>query len=294
MKLEMPVFVRSAVPAFVALTALAPATASADGNFDLALYLGTSFPGYSQTFTYSPGPVSVPIPGVSITQSGGFTFDGHGGVVLSGGATVYFGGVFGIEGRYDTVRVGVDELGPKYDVSVTLPGISTPVNASLDLAQGLVDVSALKPWSVNLKLRTPGKGPRFYVSGGISHLPSITFTVNQRIGLGVTGLNAITSQLQIASVGLSGALTPTDGGTGSKWGGNAGAGLQFSLGKNLSLVGEARYFFFTSQSFEWTVTTDRSLSGIEQTLLDATVKRLPPVEFQPRFFHVAGGVTLSF
>lgn len=291
MKLTLPVFAQAAL---AAVAALAPVAASAEGNFDLALYLGTSFPGYSQSFTYSPGPVSVPIPGINITQSGGFTFDGRGGLVVSGGATVYFGGVFGIEGRYDTVRVGIDELAPKYDVSVTLPGIATPVNASLDLSQGIVDVSALKPWSVNLKLRTPGSGVRFYVSGGISHLPSITFAVNQRIGLGVTGLNAITSQLQIASVGLSGALTPVEGGTGSKWGGNLGAGLQFSLGKNVTLVAEGRYFVFTSQTFDWTVTPDRSLSGIEKTLLDATVKRLPPVEFQPRFFHVTGGVTLSF
>ena len=218
MKLKLPVFSQAAVAAVAAVAALAPVAASADGNFDLALYLGTSFPGYSQTFTYSPGPVSVPIAGINITQSGAFTFDGSGGLVVSGGATLYLGGVFGIEGRYDTVRVGVDELGPKYDVSVTLPGIPQPVTASLDLGLGIVDVSTLKPWSLNLKLRTPGSGVRFYVSGGISHLPSITFTVNQRIGLGVTGLNAITSQLQIASVGLSGALKPVEGGTGSKIG----------------------------------------------------------------------------
>jgi opacity protein-like surface antigen len=291
MKLNLPILVT---------TALLPITASAGNNVDLALYLGQSFPGYSQTFTYDPGPVSVPIPGLVITQSGGFTFEGSGGLVVSGGVTLYFGGIIGIEGRYDTVRVGIDTTAPSYDVSVTLPGIPQPVTASLDLGQGTVDVTSLKPWSLNLKLRTPGS-VRFFASGGISHLPSFEFTVDQRIGLGVTGLNVITRLATIASVGISGALTPVggldDGGVvqgPSRWGGNLGGGLQFSLGKNVTLIAEGRYFYFPSQTFEWTVSTDRTLSSIEQTLLDATLARIPQVEFKPQFFQVTGGITISF
>lgn len=292
MKLNLPI---------LALAALLPLTASAGDNVDLALYFGKSFPGYSQTLTYSPGPVSVPIPGLVITQSGAFTMEGSGGLVVSGGVTFYFGGIIGIEGRYDTVRVNVDETAPSYDVSVTLPGVPTPVTASLDLGLGTVDVTTLKPWSLNLKLRTPGS-VRFFASGGVSRLPSFEFTVSQRIGLGVTGINVITRQATIASVGISGALTPVasqdadaspDGG-GSKWGGNLGGGLQFSVGENVTLIAEGRYFYFPSQKYEWTVSTDRSLSAIEQTLLNATLLRLPQVEFKPQFFQVTGGITISF
>ncbi len=287
-----------------AAAALLPLTASADTNVDLALYLGRSFPGYSQTMTYDPGPVTLnpPIPGLVISQSGAFTLEGSGALTVSGGVTLYFGGIVGIEGRYDTVRVNVAETAPSYGVSVTLPGIPQPVTASLDLGLGTVDVSTLKPWSLNLKLRTPGSGVRFFASGGISHLPSFDFTVSQRIGLGVTGVNLITRQATIASVGISGALTPvaspdggaTPSGGASKWGGNLGGGLQFSLGRNITLVTEARYFYFPSQKFEWTVSTDRILSSIEQKLLDATLTRVPQVEFKPRFFQVTGGITISF
>lgn len=283
-----------------AAAAFFPVTASAGDNVDLALYLGKSFPGYSQTFTYNPGPVSVPIPGLVITQNGAFTLEGSGGLVVSGGVTLYFGGVVGIEGRYDTVRVGVDETAPSYDVSVTLPGVPQPVTASLDLGQGTVDVTTFKPWSLNLKLRTPGS-TRFFVSGGISRLPSFEFTLSQRIGLGVTGLNVVTRQATIASVGISGVLTPVGGQDeagvvqgASKWGGNLGGGLQFSLGKNVTLIAEGRYFYFPSQKFEWSVSTDRTLSSIEQTLLDATLTRIPQVEFKPQFFQVTGGITISF
>ncbi|MFI5006828.1 MAG: hypothetical protein ACHQKZ_05285 [Solirubrobacterales bacterium] len=285
--------------ATLALAALLPVTASAGNNVDLAFYLGQSFPGYSQTFTYNPGPVSVPIPGLIINQSGGFTFEGSGGLVVGGGITLYFGGIVGIEGRYDTVRVGVDVTAPSYDVSVTLPGIPTPVTASLDLGEGSVDITALKPWSLNLKLRTPGS-VRFFVSGGVSRLPSFEFTLDQRIGLGVTGINVITRQATISSVGISGALTPVGNKDapnvegGSRWGGNLGGGLQFSLGKNVTLLAEARYFYFPSQEFEWSVDTDRTLTSIEQALLDATLSRVPLVEFKPQFFQVTGGITLSF
>ena len=40
--------------------------------------------------------------------------------------------------------------------------------------------------------------------------------------------------------------------------------------------------------------TDRSLTSIEQALLEATLARVPLVEFKPQFFQVTGGITLSF
>ena len=283
MRLNLPV---------VAFAALLPLTASADNNFEVAGYLGTSFPFYSQSFTYSPGPVSFPIPQVTITQQGVFQMEGSGGLVVSGGVTYYLGGVIGIEGRLDTVKVNIDTTGARYDVKLNLPGVPLPFSASLDLGPGTVELATLKPWSLNLKLRTPGP-VRLFVSGGVSRLPALDFTVNQNIGLGATALNVITSKLDVSTVRLKGALVPQEGE--SRWGVNAGGGLQLKLGPNVALVAEGRYFYFGERTYDWTaVPTDRFLSGLEQTLLDATRQRLPAIKFKPQFFQATGGVAISF
>jgi len=283
MRLNLPV---------VALAALLPTAASAEGNLEVTGYLGTSFPFYSQSFTYSPGPVSLSIPGITITQEGVFKMDGSGGLVLSGGVAYYFGGVIGIEGRLDTVKLNVDTTGAKYDVRLTLPGLPQPFTASLDLGTGTADLSTLKPWSLNLKLRTPGP-VRLFVSGGVSRLPALEFTVNQNIGLGATALNVITSKLDVGTVRLKGALVPQEGE--SRWGANAGGGLQLGLGPRVALVAEARFFYFGERTYDWSaVPTDRFLAGLEQRLLDATKQRLPAVKFKPQFFQATGGVSISF
>jgi hypothetical protein len=283
MRLNLPV---------VALAALLPTAASAEGNLEVTGYLGTSFPFYSQSFTYSPGPVNLSIPGITITQEGVFKMDGSGGLVLSGGVTYYFGGVIGIEGRLDTVKLNVDTTGAKYDVRLTLPGLPQPFTASLDLGTGTADLSTLKPWSLNLKLRTPGP-VRLFVSGGVSRLPALEFTVNQNIGLGATALNVITSKLDVGTVRLKGALVPQEGE--SRWGANAGGGLQLGLGPRVALVAEARFFYFGERTYDWSaVPTDRFLAGLEQRLLDATKQRLPAVKFKPQFFQATGGVSISF
>jgi len=276
----------------VVFTALLPLGASAENNFEVAAYLGTSFPFYSQTFTYSPGPVSLDLPGVTISQQGAFQMDGSGGLVLSGGVTYYFGGVIGIEGRLDTAKVNVDTKGARYDVKLTLPGIPLPFSASLDLGTGTADLATLKPWSLNLKLRTPGP-VRLFVSGGVSRLPALDFTVNQNIGLGATALNVITSRLDVGTVRLKGALVPQEGE--SRWGVNAGGGLQLKLGPNVALVAEGRYFYFGERTYDWSaVPTDRFLAGLEQKLLDATRQRLPAIKFKPQFVQATGGVAISF
>ena len=276
-----------------AFAALLPSPLSAGDGFELAGYLGTSFPGYSQTFTYDPGPVSVPIPGVSVTQSGSFDLDASGGLVFAGGATLYFGGVVGIEGRLDWVDAGLESRGQRYDVSVTLPGVPQPVTAALDLGVGMVDLDTFRPWSVNLKIRTPGS-VRFMVSGGISRRPDLAFTVEQRIGLGASTLDVPDLELDVSTVVLEGMLVP-DEEDASRWGFNLGGGLQFRIGENVSLVAEARYFYFKKQTFSWSATVpDRTLSEIEQMLLDATLERLPPVEFEPQFFLVTGGLAINF
>lgn len=282
MKLNLPVLV---------LAAALPRAAAAE-NLELAGYLGTSFPGYSQSFLYSPGPVSVPIPGVSITQQGAFELNGSGGLVVSGGATFYVGELIGIEGRLDTVKVDIATRGARYDVQVTLPGIPLPVGATLDLGQGTVDLDSLKPWSLNLKLRTPGPA-RFAVSGGLSRLPSFNVSVRQTIGLGASLLNLIISNLEVSTVVLNGSLVPAEEGA-SRWGFNLGGGLQFKVGPNVALLVEGRYFHFKKQTYEWTVRPDRPLSSTEQMLYDATLERLDAIEFSPRFFQATAGIAVGF
>ncbi|PYQ23249.1 MAG: hypothetical protein DMF79_04215, partial [Acidobacteria bacterium] len=175
---------------------------------------------------------------------------------------------------------------------LTLPGIPLPFSASLDLGTGTADLATLKPWSLNLKLRTPGP-VRLFVSGGVSRLPALDFTVNQNIGLGATALNVITSRLDVGTVRLKGALVPQEGE--SRWGLNAGGGLQLKLGPNVALVAEGRYFYFGERTYDWSaVPTDRFLAGLEQKLLDATRQRLPAIKFKPQFFQATGGVAISF
>lgn len=284
-------------PSAFALVVLLPAAASAGNNVELAAYFGKGFPGYSQTFTYSPGPINIPIPGVSLTQAGAFQLDGSGGFTAGAGLALYFGGIVGIEGRYDTLRLDVNASGERYDVRVTLPGVTQPVSASLDLSQSTVDVSSIKPWSLNLKLRSPGAF-RIFGSAGISHTSAFEFTVQQKIGLGATSLDAVIPQLNVATVVLAGALTPVGGtsgdGSGGNWGFNVGGGLQFKLGQSAFLVAEARYFFFKDQEYEWTAPPDRTLTGIEQQLFDATLERLDTVKFKPQFFQVTAGIAFTF
>jgi opacity protein-like surface antigen len=287
MKLLRPVLV-------LAASIILAGPALAETRVELAGYFGLSFPGYSQRFTYDPGPISIPIPGLSITQEGAFELDGSGGLVVSGGATVYLADVIGFEARLDTAKVDARTLGQRYDLRATLPGIAQPVLATVDLGAGTFDVDTIKPWSLNLKLRTPGPG-RFFASGGLSRRPDLTFVIRQKIGLGATALNLGSSQLEVSTVVLEGSLvSDPDDATTSKWGFNLGGGLQLQLSENVSLVGEGRYFYFKKQRYRWTVRPDRGLSELEQRLYDATLERLDPIEFDPQFFQATGGLAIRF
>src|SRR5262245_66562329 len=84
--------VRLAV-AFAAVLLL-PRAASA-GQFELYGSYGVTFPFYTQTFTWDPGPVSLPIPGLTISQQGTFKLDAQGSSVWGIGCTVFFASAFG-------------------------------------------------------------------------------------------------------------------------------------------------------------------------------------------------------
>ena len=120
-------------------TAFLPESADA-GQFEVFGNLGITFPFYSQTFSYDPGPVTLPIPGVSITQQGSFTLDAKGGTIFGFGGCYYFVEAVGFETRVDFAGVDITTTGGRYRVNVTLPAPFPPVNADLDVGTGSVEI----------------------------------------------------------------------------------------------------------------------------------------------------------
>ena len=168
-------------------TLAAPALAGA-GELELTGYAGYTFPFYSQTFRYDPGPVTVPIPGVTVEQGGSFELKASGGAAFAGGLTFYVTDGFGFEVRYDHADITVETQSSSYNVRVGLPAPLDPVVAALTLTEGTADLKAAAPFSLNLKLRTGGH-VRLTASGGASKLGDLEATVQQTIGLGVIGFN---------------------------------------------------------------------------------------------------------
>jgi hypothetical protein len=277
---------RKALALLLAVLA-APALAGA-GELELTGYGGYTFPFYKQTFEYDPGPVTVPIPGVTVEQGGSFALEASGGPAFAGGVAFYVTGGFGFEVRYDHADITVDTQASSYTVRVGLPAPLDPVVASLALAQGTADLKAAAPFSLNLKLRTPGS-VRLTVSGGASRLGDLEFTVQQTVGLGVIAFNLDQSNIQVGTIGVKGTAVAE-----SSWGGNLGLGLQIPLGEHGALVLEGRGFYFPKRAVEWEPVVDRPLSAIELALLARLQERLPPVEFEPWWVQATVGFALRF
>src|SRR5512139_672607 len=124
------------------LAALALPALAAAGELELTGYGGYTFPFYSQTFKYDPGPVSVPIPGVSVEQGGSFELKASGGPAFAGGIAFYVTDGFGFEVRYDHADITVETQSSSYTVRVGLPAPLDPVVADLALGEGTVDLGA--------------------------------------------------------------------------------------------------------------------------------------------------------
>jgi hypothetical protein len=278
-------------PALAFLAVLACARpAGAGERFELAGFAGYTFPFYSQTFSYDPGAVSVPIPGVSVEQSGQFEAQASGGPAFAGGLTLWATGGLGFELRYDRADITVDTRGATYTVRVGLPAPLDPVLASLDLSQGQVDLAPVAPLSFNLKLRGGGR-VRFVTSFGASRLGDLEMTVTQSIGLGVIGFDFVLGSAEIATLGLRATAVA---GTESRWGANLGLGFQVPIGEHAAFVVEGRGFYFPRRSVEWEPVLDRPLTPIEQTLLDRLLERLEPVEFEPWWVQASFGFSVRF
>jgi len=270
----------------LAVVAVPPVAGAAE--FELTGYAGYTFPFYSQTFKYDPGPVTVPIPGVTVDQGGTFALDASGAPAFAGGAAFYFTGGLAVEVRYDRADLTVDTKASSYTVRVGLPPPLDPVVADLALTQGTADLKAAAPFSINLKLRTPGS-VRFFLSGGASHLGDLEFTTQQTVGLGVTAVDLQKSHVNVGTIRVKGTAAAE-----SSWGGNLGLGLQIPIGSHGALVLEGRGFYFPKRKVEWAPVVDRPLSAIELALLARLQERLPAVDFEPWWIQATAGFAIRF
>ena len=277
---------RKALVLFLA-TLAAPGLAGA-GELELTGYAGYTFPFYSQAFRYDPGPVTVPIPGVTVEQGGSFELKASGGAAFAGGLTFYVTDGFGFEVRYDHADITIETQSSSYTVRVGLPAPLDPVVATLTLTEGTADLKAAAPFSLNLKLRTGGH-VRLTASGGASKLGDLEATVQQTIGLGVRKFDNVQSVLEVGTIEMRAVAE-----AGSSWGGNLGLGLQIPIGEHAALVLEGRGFYFPKRTLTWEPVLDRPLSDIEQALLARVQERLPPVEFEPWWVQATAGLSIRF
>jgi hypothetical protein len=278
--------------AFLTAVACVLAPIASAGSLELAGWVGPTFPFYDQTFRYDPGLVTVPVPGVSVRQEGSFAFHGRGGLALGGGATFYLVPVLGIEGRLDTADVKIQPEGGTFNVSADLPAPLPDLSTQVSVGSGAVNVRRATPFSVTLKLRTPGP-VAFAVSGGLSYLPALDLVLTQRVGLGVMGLGLGTNEVTVATLGLR-AETQPDGPEEGRLGVNGGAGLQFGIGGKLRLFADGRFFYFKNRARVWGRADTGGLSPLEETLLREVESRLEPVEFRPTFFQATAGLSVTF
>ena len=274
----------------ILLAALAAPALAGAAEVELTGYGGYTFPFYSQTFKYDSGPVSVPIPGVTVEQGGSFELKASGGPAFAGGIAFYVTDGFGFEIRYDHADITVETKSSAYTVRAGLPAPLDPVLANLTLSEGTADLKAAAPLSLNLKLRTGGS-VKLFASGGASRLGDLEFAIEQTIGLGVIAFNLEQNNIQVGTIGVKATGVAE---TGSSWGGNLGLGLQIPIGERAALVLEGRGFYFPKRTVEWEPDPDRPLSAIEQALLARVLERLPPVEFEPWWVQATVGFAIRF
>jgi hypothetical protein len=281
---------RKALPAFLLALLALPSLAIA-AEVEISGFAGYTFPFYSQTFSYQPGPISVPIPNVSIQQSGAFEMNASGGAAFGGAVAFFPVQSFGVELRLDSADLTLDLKDAAFDVNVTLPAPLQPLHSTLTLTKGSAELRAARPFSLNLKLRTPGRS-HMYASGGLSRLGDLELSTRQQVALGVTAVNLETGNLEIGTLDLR-AQRALDK-AGSSWGGNLGLGLQLALGEHGGLVLEGRGFVFPKQTAEWQGVVETPLGDLQKELLKRLLANIPQVEFRPWWVQATIGVSYRF
>jgi hypothetical protein len=279
----------TAVPAAILTAAVLLPSAARAGGVEITGFAGYTFPFYTQTFAYDPGPISIPIPGVSIEQNGQFKLKASGGVAYGGALALYATSTFGFELRLDRAEVKVKTEASAFDVHVTLPQPLDPVSSSLTVGEGEASLKAPRPWSINLKLRGAG-ATHVFASGGLSRLGNLEASLQQPVAIGVSSVDLGSNELQIPTVTVQAKATDTA----SSWGGNLGLGVQIGLGERGGLVLEARGFYFPKRTIPWEAASVSGLTDLEQLLLSRTLDALPPVEFEPWWVQATIGVSFRF
>jgi hypothetical protein len=282
---------RKALASLVALLAL-PSLAAAGGEIEIGGFAGYTFPFYSQKLTYDPGPVTVDIPGVTITQSSSFELKASGGPVFGGSIGLFPVDALGFELRFDRSDLTVKTKNPTYHVHATMPSPLAPVDRNLELTKGEADLNAANTFSLNLKVRSSGD-TRVYLSGGLSHVSDLGFSMQQTVALGVSKVDLVQNNLEIATISLRAKRKPGDPKS-SNWGGNAGLGFRIPLGEHGGLVIEGRGFLFPKQTFEWEGVIDTPLGNVEKDYLERLLGQLDPVEFKPWWLQATIGVCYRF
>ena len=275
---------------FLALaSSLATASSARAATLEIAGYAGLTLPFYEQTFTVSLVPPADVVAGVTLSQERPLSLNAKSGLVLAGGATVYFGGAFGIEARYDSATVDITSEPPLYSVTLSRP--LPNLRFTLEPAPTVITVSSLTPVSLNLKLRTPGP-LRFFLSGGVSYLPDFQLAVRQKLDLSIAGIS-LPPGVNLGSLSASALTRPEDPETGHI-GGNFGLGLQIKLGEHVALVGEGRAFFFPKHVLTWRVSQQGGLVTLPPEVTTALEQQLEPIRFNPAYFHLVGGLAFTF
>ena len=267
--------------------ALLCVVAPLEAGWEVSLLAGWTAPTFEESFVFSPDIDLPSIPGGAIRQEGEFVLTGRGSFAFGGSVAYFFNEHVAIEGRVDTVDFEVDVTAPRFAAEIELPPPLPPAAAVLDLGDGIVDIERLYPLSLNLKARTGG-AVRFVGSGGLSYLPRVKFNAALPVGLGLAapGLPPV----ELASLLLqAGAITDESN---SKWGFNAGAGVEIQVAPSVAIVGDVRFHMFESQTFVWQTTGDAT-SPIEEILI-AELQKLPPIEIELIYFQATGGVAFRF
>lgn len=272
-----------------ALALLLPASASAAG-LEIGVHGGRIVPVYEQSVQLDPS--GLVLPGGGVVPSGqALLLEADGGTALGGAVTLYLADWLGLEGRLDAADISLLMTGATYRVIVDLPAPLADAAGDLQLGSGPMDVERIRPLSLNLKLRTPGR-VRLALSGGISYLPELSVVSAQAVRLRSVSVPGVPAGAILASVGLRAEAQPEFEENG-RFGANAGLGLQIMLGDHFALVGEGRGFIFREHRLDWQ-RAGGPLSPLEEALARELERRLDPVEFNPNFFQVTAGLAVSF
>jgi hypothetical protein len=262
-----------AATAMLSLLAL-PAAAAAQ-HLDVTVFAGRAFPVLDGRLVLRAP--SVPsLPGVEVTATRTPELRADGGPVFGGAVALEFG-IVALEGRLDATRVGFDVTGARYDLrslGEPFPGLT----GSVTIGDGRFDLRRHNLASINLRLRTPGY-VGLIASGGLSYLPDIQVTGTVPVTVELGGAPALPSLQPRLSV----AAAPDQ--SAHRWGVNAGAGIR--VGGRVSLVAEARVFYFRDYTLHFVM--DDAVP-----FLGELVGSVNAIRFEPVILNAQAGLTFRF